>query len=426
MSLKSFLVSRIAARITSESRLNRKRKMQETRRAASGAPHTVDYFHDVTDPYSHLCVQVLADLAARYDIALSVNLVAPPPDWAAPERGRLQAYAREDAARLAAKAGLSFPADARQPTETDARQAAARLAAAIDAGTFVSEAPGISAALWRGTPGGQAAREDQLDARLAAGSARREELGHYLGGMFHYAGEWYWGVDRLHYLEARLSELGARKDGAASAYIFPPPVAPAGRAGGKPGLELHYYLSFRSPYTYIVAERAKALAEAYSAELKLRFVLPMVMRGLPVPRMKGRYITLDTAREARRLGVPFGKIADPVGKPVERGYSILPWARAQGRGYEFCHAFLAGVWSQGIDAGSDAGLRQIVEAAGLDWDGARAQLETDGWRAEAEANRAEMMQLGVWGVPSFRVGDVITWGQDRLWVIEDELKRQTA
>jgi 2-hydroxychromene-2-carboxylate isomerase len=111
---------------------------------------------------------------------------------------------------------------------------------------------------------------------------------------------------------------------------------------------------------------------------------------------------------------------------VERGYSILPWARAQGRGYEFCHAFLAGVWSQGIDAGSDAGLRQIVEAAGLDWDGARAQLETDGWRAEAEANRAEMMQLGVWGVPSFRVGDVITWGQDRLWVIEDELKRQTA
>jgi 2-hydroxychromene-2-carboxylate isomerase len=147
----------------------------------------------------------------------------------------------------------------------------------------------------------------------------------------------------------------------------------------------------------------------------------MVMRGLPVPMSKRRYITLDAAREARRLGVPFGKIVDPVGKPVERGYSILPWAREQGRGFEFCQAFLAGVWSQGIDAGTDAGLRQIVENAGLDWSAARQQLGSEIWRAEAEANRAEMMALGVWGVPSFRVGKVITWGQDRLWLIEEEL-----
>lgn len=426
MSLKSFLVSRIAASITSEKRLNRNRAMQETRRASAGAPHTVEYFHDVTDPYSHLCLQVLPELQSRYDVSLVVHLVAPAPDWAAPERERLEAYAREDAARLAAKAGLSFPAGARQPTQELARHAASQLAAAIDDGTFIAEAPRISAAAWEGTLSSPAGDAAGIDARLAKGSARREALGHYLGGTFHYAGEWYWAVDRLHYLEARLISLGAREAITGETLIFPPPVSPAGSASGKPGLALHYYLSFRSPYTYIVAERAKALADAYGAELKLRYVLPMVMRGLPVPKEKGRYITLDTAREARRLGVPFGKICDPVGKPVERGYSILPWARDQGRGFEFVHAFLAGVWSQGIDAGTDAGLKQIVEAAGLDWSGARQQLETETWRAEAEANRAEMMQLGVWGVPSFRVGDVITWGQDRLWVVEEELKRQSG
>lgn len=426
MSLKSFLISRIAAFYTGEKRLNRNRAMQESRRASASAPHVVDYFHDVTDPYSHLCVQVLASLRGRYDMALAVHLVAPPPDWAAPDRGRLESYSRDDAARLAQKAGLSFPASAAQPSARQAELAAAQLAAAIDAGTFVENAPRISAAAWAGTLDGSAGNAGALAARLAAGSAKREELGHYLGGTFQYAGEWYWGVDRLHYLEARLIELGARKPETGNGYLFPPPVSPAGRAAGKPGLELHYYLSFRSPYTYIVAQRAKALADAYGAELKLRYVLPMVMRGLPVPRMKTRYITLDTAREARRLGVPFGKISDPVGKPVERGYSILPWAREQGREFEFVHAFLAGVWSQGVDAGTDSGLRGIVEAAGLDWEGARTQLDTDRWRAEAEANRAEMMQLGVWGVPSFRVGDVITWGQDRLWLVEDELKRQAG
>ncbi len=396
--------------------------MRESRRAAASASHTVDYFHEAADPYSHLSAQVLADLAARYDIALQVYVVGPPADWAAPERERLETYARLDAQRLASKAGLSFTDPGTQPAAHLVERANAQLAATLVAGTFISEAARIGEALWQGTlEGGSAGPVD-----LTAANARREQLGHYLGGTLHYGGEWYWGVDRLHYLEARLMELGARNPDTGSALIFPPPVSPGSRARPSAPLELHYYLSFRSPYTYIVAARAKALAEAYGAELKLRYVLPMVMRGLPVPRMKTRYITFDTAREARRFGIPFGKIADPVGKPVERGYSILPWAQAQGRGYEFCHSFLAGVWSQGIDAGSDAGLRKIVEAAGLDWTTARQQLDTNTWRAEAEANRAEMMALGVWGVPSFRVGDVITWGQDRLWVIEDELKRQAG
>ena len=421
MSLKSLLVSRIAAIVTGEKRLKRNRTMQESRRVAAAAPHTVDYFHEAADPYSHLAAQVLAEFAARYDIALQVYLVGPPADWAAPERAQLEAYAREDAARLARRAGLRFTDPGTQPSPELVQRANAQLAAAITGGTFLTDAPRIGDQLWAGTLGGPAGAVG-----LATGAARREELGHYLSGMFHYGGEWYWGADRLHFLESRLTELGARKPGNADALIFPPPVAPSGSARPSKPLELHYYLSFRSPYTYIVAARAKALADAYGAELKLRYVLPMVMRGLPVPQMKRRYISLDAAREARRLGVAFGKIVDPVGKPVERGYSILPWARDQGRGYEFCHAFLSGVWSQGIDAGTDAGLRQIVEAAGLDWNAAREQLGSVAWRAEAEANRAEMTSLGVWGVPSFRVGDVITWGQDRLWVIEEELKRQAG
>jgi 2-hydroxychromene-2-carboxylate isomerase len=40
-------------------------------------------------------------------------------------------------------------------------------------------------------------------------------------------------------------------------------------------------------------------------------MLPMVTRGRPVPPEKERYIVLDTAREARLWGIPFGKIIDP-------------------------------------------------------------------------------------------------------------------
>ncbi|WP_430402781.1 DsbA family protein [Hyphomonas sp.] len=420
MSLKPALVSRIAEHLTGESRLLARRAKAERNRIAAGAPHLVEYFHQTDDPYSHLAAQVIADVAERFDIVIKVHLVGPPPDWAAPERERLESYSRRDAERLARKAGLSFKDPGAQPAAEQCHLAEAALAAAIADGAFAARAPRIGEAYWSGRP---APSIDTGPTSLtAAGDARRDTLGHYLGATFYYGGEWYWGIDRLHYLEARLTELGVRKPLAADAPIFAPPAVPSGTAP-QTGRELHYYLSFRSPYTYIAAARAKALAQAYGADLKLRFVLPMVMRGLPVPRMKSSYITLDTAREARRLGVPFGRIADPVGRPVERGYSLLPWAREQGRGIEYCEAFLTHVWSRGVDAGSDKGMNQIVEAAGLDWQFARDLVGNDDWRQEAEANRTEMMDLGIWGVPSFRVGHVSTWGQDRLWLIEDELKQ---
>ena len=101
----------------------------------------------------------------------------------------------------------------------------------------------------------------------------------------------------------------------------------------------------------------------------------------------------------------------------------MPWAERLGRGEAYVLAFMQGVWAQGVDAGSDAGLRRIVEQAGLPWAQARAVLQEGGsadgaWRSVAEANRQELLSLGLWGVPSFRVGDVAVWGQDRLGMVQ--------
>jgi hypothetical protein len=34
--------------------------------------------------------------------------------------------------------------------------------------------------------------------------------------------------------------------------------------------------------------------------------------------------------------------------------------------------------------------------------------------------------IGLWGVPSFRVGDLALWGQDRLDILADRLRRHVA
>lgn len=218
-------------------------------------------------------------------------------------------------------------------------------------------------------------------------------------------------------------DMGLRHGGNNRDFIYSPPLSPSGL--GRTNADLHWYLSFRSPYTAIVRNRVKSLADAYGANLKIRFVLPMVMRGLPVPKAKKKYIPLDAAREARRQGVDFGRVLDPVGRPIELGYSLLPWARNQGREYEYVQGWLKAVWAKGIDAGSKSGMQSIVECAGLNWNEAKSILGNQDWRHEAEANRLEMMKHGVWGVPSFRVGKTVTWGQDRLWVIEHALQKLT-
>jgi len=375
MSLKSYIVPRVAQKLLGEGRLNKRRAKFERERLMNDEAHKIEFFHDPSDPYSQLLEKVLPQLTENYKIELISHLVSPPDETAAPERDKLIEYSKMDAMRLAKKAGIDFHIRDRPPATN----------------TIVSD-------------------------------TRRKKLGHYLGGTLYYGGEWYWGLDRLHYLESRLTQLGARKEGAGGP-IYEPPSKPID--SGDTGAELHWYVSFRSPYTAIVRDRVKTLADAYGAELKIHMVLPMVMRGLPVNPAKKKYIPFDTAREARRLGVAFGKIMDPVGKPVERGYSLLPWAREQGKDYEFVNAFLTSVWSEGVDAGSDSGMRKIVERAGLDWTEAKDVIDNDDWRDEAEANRAEMMNRGIWGVPSFRVGETITWGQDRLWVIEHALQKLT-
>ncbi len=398
-------------------------------RKITGASAQVHYFHQTDDPYSHLCAQVLGRLAADYQVTLVPHLVSPPQDSAAPDRARLAHWSLRDAATLAQAYGLQAPQcpDGALPSAPKVQAAEAALAAALDAGTFVAQAASISAGLWQ--PGAQAAAPaNAAPARVAEckaqGDTLRKRAGHYLGGTFYYAGEWYWGLDRLHFLEERLREEGLCPNPSAPliAPVHEVALAPLPGPGAATGTTLDYFLSFRSPYTYLALPRVRALAAHHGAELRLRFVLPMVMRGLPVPVEKRLYIVSDVAREAQRLGMAFGNAVDPVGKPVERGYALLNRAIAAGKGIEFAASFLQGVWADGLDAGSDAGLNAIAARAGFDAAWVQAALPDTGWQAVAAANREDLLAQELWGVPSFRVNDLPGhWGQDRLWVIEQEL-----
>ena len=71
----------------------------------------------------------------------------------------------------------------------------------------------------------------------------------------------------------------------------------------------------------------------------------------------------------------------------------------------------------------------MIERTGLDWQEARSELGGSRWEAVLESNVQEMLDGGLWGVPSFRVsgGDAepfFCWGQDRLWRVETEIAKR--
>ena len=434
MSIKHKLMPHFARLITSEGLQQWRRRLLEWRRQLKRQPHQSTFYFRIDDPYSVLMAQVIPRFSQHFGITVTPRVMLYLDQQMYPAADMLAELAPRDAVQLAELQGLDFPTDWQLPAREVSLAATRCLLKHESDERFWSLAAALADALWRNDHdkleallseyGQQAADRAQLSLE-----ARRDQFlndGHYLTGTLHYAGEWYWSVERLDHLGHRLNALGL---GSAD---WPLPYGRAKRARLKDtpeslkGAPLTLYFSFRSPYSYIALSRTYALADHYGLALKIRPVLPMVMRGLTVPKAKRFYILNDAAREARLHGVPFGKVCDPVGAGVERCMAIWPFAEKEGRLREWLRAAAVGIWSQGINAASDNGLKFLVENAGLDWNRARRWLDDDSWRDLAEDNRNAMMEAGSWGVPSFMTQDDMVWGQDRFAIIEHSLLASQA
>lgn len=414
--------------LVSERTQSVKRSLAETRRKLGGSRHVVSAFLELDDPWSYLLAHYLPELAASYDIELRYYLTQSCNDEAfRPQPDLLARYAGEDCQQVAAELGIPFLDKGATPPVEHRRALIDSLAALNDSPDFDRELLDAITAYWRGDAAGVARRIGSAagdgPALLAANQERLVELGHYNSATLHYAGEWYWGVDRLPYLFERLQDLGAGRaegPGAKLASIRQAtqvslPVRPPGAAAELPPLELFY--SFRSPYSYLALSRVFEIADAFGLQLQVRPMLPMVMRGMQVPKAKLRYIVMDTGREARRLGIPFGRLADPVGEGVERCLGVFYYAQQQKRERDFLRHAGEAIWARGIDLATDEGMRKVTGRCGLFWPEVLEAMANESWREAVEQNRAAMLDAGAWGVPTLRLGDFTTWGQDRVWLL---------
>jgi len=265
--------------------------------------------------------------------------------------------------------------------------------------------------------------KEKLVKKIENNNKKRKELGHYLGAVFAYEGECYWSIDRLPFLEKRLQDLNANKDN--KILILERNSSNNKTLVLSQTIEIDFFISARSPYSYLALKQLIQLKKRLPIKINYRPILPMVMRGMKINLEKGLYILSDCKRIANQKEISFGNIVDPLGKAVERCYSIFPYIKRLDKEEEFFDLFLTDVWAKGRHGYLDKTLKNIILKLGLSWDDAKKEVDTNYWRKEIENNRKRMYEIGKWGPPSFSVknenGQVLInlWGQDRIWLIEE-------
>ncbi|MBS1118006.1 MAG: 2-hydroxychromene-2-carboxylate isomerase [Deltaproteobacteria bacterium] len=235
-----------------------------------------------------------------------------------------------------------------------------------------------------------------------------------------------WGQDRFSWLEAALAgwdpEAGPPPGG-------PRPLVTTGRA--RPGATVDVYFDVASPFAYLGLTQLPALAAMGVKPRLVPILLGALFREigqadvplLTFPPAKARYVMLDMARWARWWGVPFDQPTRfPQRTVTAQRLALLAAARGFEPGIAMAIALGRAMWAEQRDLADDQTLRELLVREGFPpaW---LEQTQTPAIKAELAANTAAARAAGVFGVPTFVVGEELFWGQDRLELVARELAK---
>jgi 2-hydroxychromene-2-carboxylate isomerase len=193
------------------------------------------------------------------------------------------------------------------------------------------------------------------------------------------------------------------------------------------GRTLELFWDFSSPYSYLGCSQADALAKRTGATLVWK---PMLLGGVfkligqveaPVltwGEAKRDHTLKDLHRWADHFGVPF---KFPSRFPINSLKAMRVWiALAEEKRSGFRERAYRAAWAEDRDLQDDATLRELIGDGAEDALLATQRPEIK--QALIDATN-DAVKRGVFGAPTWIVGDDLIWGQDRIPLVERLLKR---
>ncbi|NKE45641.1 2-hydroxychromene-2-carboxylate isomerase [Roseomonas frigidaquae] len=197
-------------------------------------------------------------------------------------------------------------------------------------------------------------------------------------------------------------------------------------------MHIDYYLSLGSPWTHLGAARIEALAAQHGATIRPipcdfgGTVFP-ASGGLPLPKrspQRQAYRMQELRRWREALDIPIH--VQPKHFPCDESFSaacVIAVRETQGDApaLRLAHRVLKALWEEEANPADRETLSRLITEVGLDAAAVTALAEDPRWAEMRQADSQAALARGVFGAPSYVIGEDIFWGQDRLEFVAKRL-----
>jgi 2-hydroxychromene-2-carboxylate isomerase len=190
-----------------------------------------------------------------------------------------------------------------------------------------------------------------------------------------------------------------------------------------------FYFDVGSPAAYLAWTQLPAIARAAGWEIDYR---PMLLGGvfqatgnrspMEVPA-KAQYMQDDLQRFAGRYGVPFRHNPHfPINTLLLMRGALGLQMREPQRMVPYVDAVFRAIWVDGRNMNDAATVAGVLQAAGFDPEQILALAADPAVKDQLKIVTQEAVARGVFGAPTFFIGQQMFWGQDRLDFVKEALQ----
>ncbi len=190
-----------------------------------------------------------------------------------------------------------------------------------------------------------------------------------------------------------------------------------------------YYFDFGSLATYLAHTQLPKMCADTGATANL---LPMLLGGvfqatgnsspMTVPA-KGRYAYVDFKRYADAYGVPLNMNSHfPIITTTLMRVVTALQMKNDPRMSTYMDAVFQAIWVDALNLNDPAIVAEVLTQAGLDPVELLAMANEQATKDQLKAVTMRAVERGVFGAPTFFVGEQMFWGQDRIEQVKAALK----
>jgi 2-hydroxychromene-2-carboxylate isomerase len=193
--------------------------------------------------------------------------------------------------------------------------------------------------------------------------------------------------------------------------------------------EVEFLFDYGSPFSYLASLQIEGFAKRNNATIVYTpILLGAVLKAtgnaspMTVPA-KGRYMATELRRWAARYSVPFKPNPYPFLSNTLRLMRGAVATQKMGFFPLYHRAVYRAVWAEPQDLGDETILRRLLATAGLPASELMTVAEHQDVKDSLRDNTEQAVARGVFGAPTFFVGNEMFWGNDRFDFVEEALHR---